>query len=146
MISKSRFFGNDIHAVPRMSLTVGVATILEAREIGELILRSLRQCASAKLTSFITVVLIITGQRKALALSKCIEEGVNHLWTVSAIQLHPWALVCCDKDATMELRVKTVEYFKSIEVMQDEVEQYQERERKKLAMNGTTNGVTNGTS
>ena len=46
----------------------------------------------------------------------------------------------------MELRVKTVEYFKSIEVMQDEVEQYQERERKKLAMNGATNGITNGTS
>jgi hypothetical protein len=46
----------------------------------------------------------------------------------------------------MELRVKTVEYFKSIEVMQDEVEQYQERERKKLAMNGSANGVTNGAS
>lgn len=67
-------------------------------------------------------VLIITGQRKALALSKCIEEGVNHLWTVSAIQLHPWALVCCDRDATMELRVKTVEYFRSIESAQEEVE------------------------
>lgn len=68
--------------------------------------------------------LVITGQRKSLALHKCIEEGVNHLWTVSAIQLHPWALVCCDHDATMELRVKTVEYFKSIEETQDEVERY----------------------
>jgi glucosamine-6-phosphate deaminase len=104
------------------------------------------QLLITQLTSLISLVLIITGQRKALALSKCIEEGVNHLWTVSAIQLHPWALVCCDKEATMELRVKTVEYFKSIEIMQDEVEQYQERERKKLVMNGATNGVTNGAS
>jgi glucosamine-6-phosphate deaminase len=47
---------------------------------------------------------------------------VNHLWTVSAIQLHPWALVVCDHDATAELRVKTVDYFKSIEKVQEEVE------------------------
>lgn len=40
-----------------MALTVGVATVLEARE----------------------VVVVVTGQRKSLALSKAIEEGVNHL-------------------------------------------------------------------
>lgn len=40
-----------------MALTVGVATVLAARE----------------------VVVVVTGQRKALALSKSIEEGVNHL-------------------------------------------------------------------
>lgn len=65
------------------------------------------------------IVLIITGRKKALALSKCIEEGVNHLWTVSAIQLHPWALVVCDTEATMELRVKTVAYFKGEEIVWD---------------------------
>lgn len=40
-----------------MALTVGVGTVLEARE----------------------VVVVVTGQRKALALSKAIEEGINHL-------------------------------------------------------------------
>ena len=40
-----------------MALTVGVATVLDSRE----------------------VVVVVTGQRKALALSKAIEEGVNHL-------------------------------------------------------------------
>jgi glucosamine-6-phosphate deaminase len=40
-----------------MALTVGVATVLEAREI----------------------VVVVTGLRKSLALSKAIEEGVNHL-------------------------------------------------------------------
>ncbi len=100
ILANARFFNNDIAAVPRMALTVGVATVLDARE----------------------VVVVVSGQRKALALSKAIEEGVNHLWTLSALQLHPWALIVVDEDATAELHVKTVKYFKSIERVQDEVE------------------------
>ena len=34
-------------------------------------------------------VLGLQGTHKAYALAKCIEEGVNHMFTVSAIQLHP---------------------------------------------------------
>lgn len=87
----------------------------------------------------LTAVILITGRRKALALSKCIEEGVNHLWTVSAIQLHPWALVVADHDATAELRVKTVDYFKSIEKVQEQVEaQHADLEEAKLKANGTS--------
>ncbi|KIK68979.1 hypothetical protein GYMLUDRAFT_35016 [Collybiopsis luxurians FD-317 M1] len=100
ILANARFFNNDISAVPHMALTVGVATVLDSRE----------------------VVVVVTGQRKALALSKAIEEGVNHLWTLSALQLHPWALIVVDEDATAELHVKTVKYFKSIERVQDEVE------------------------
>ena len=75
-----------------MALTVGVGTVMDARE----------------------VVVIITGAHKALAMHKCIEEGVNHMWTVSAIQMHPRACIVCDEDATLELRVKTVKYFKGL--------------------------------
>ncbi|EMD33775.1 hypothetical protein CERSUDRAFT_117862 [Gelatoporia subvermispora B] len=100
ILANARFFNNDIAAVPRMALTVGVATVLDSRE----------------------VVVVVSGQRKALALSKAIEEGVNHLWTLSALQMHPWALIVVDEDATAELHVKTVKYFKSIERVQDEVE------------------------
>ncbi|OJA15145.1 hypothetical protein AZE42_04690 [Rhizopogon vesiculosus] len=100
ILANARFFNNNVAAVPRMALTVGVATVLEARE----------------------VVVVVTGQRKSLALSKAIEDGVNHLWTLSALQLHPWALIVVDEDATAELHVKTVKYFKSIERVQDEVE------------------------
>ncbi|EFX01189.1 glucosamine-6-phosphate deaminase [Grosmannia clavigera kw1407] len=89
----SRFFGGNIDAVPRCALTVGVQTVLDARE----------------------VVAVVLGPRKALALQKCIEEGVNHMWTLSSLQLHPHPMVVCDEDATLELRVKTVKYFKSIE-------------------------------
>lgn len=103
ILANARFFNNNVAAVPRMALTVGVATVLEARE----------------------VVVVVTGQRKSLALSKAIEDGVNHLWTLSALQLHPWALIVVDEDATAELHVKTVKYFKSIERVQDEVEQRQ---------------------
>jgi len=100
ILANARFFNNNIAAVPRMALTVGVATVLEAREVA----------------------VVVTGQRKSLALSKAIEHGVNHLWTLSALQLHPWALIVVDEDATAELHVKTVKYFKSIERVQDEVE------------------------
>jgi len=70
-----------------------VQTVLEARE----------------------VVIIITGAHKALALQKCIEGGVNHMWTLSSLQLHPHPMIVVDEDATLELQVKTVRYFKSIE-------------------------------
>ncbi|ORY04795.1 glucosamine-6-phosphate isomerase [Basidiobolus meristosporus CBS 931.73] len=99
ILANARFFGGDIHKVPKLALTVGVATVMDAKDI----------C------------IIITGQHKSLALAKCIEEGVNHMWTVSAIQLHPSALIVCDEDATNELHVKTVKYFKSIEQVQDQL-------------------------
>lgn len=56
--------------------------------------------------------ILITGAHKALALHKAVEEGVNHMWTVSAIQQHARAILVCDEDATLELKVKTVKYFK----------------------------------
>ncbi|KAK3316321.1 hypothetical protein B0H66DRAFT_604617 [Apodospora peruviana] len=93
ILANSRFFNNDLDKVPKMALTVGVQTVLESRE----------------------VVAIILGARKALALQRCIEQGVNHMWTLSSLQLHPHPMIVCDEDATLELQVKTVKYFKSIE-------------------------------
>ncbi|KAI7906799.1 uncharacterized protein BX663DRAFT_205435 [Cokeromyces recurvatus] len=61
------------------------------------------------------VSIITTGAHKSAMLANCIEEGVNQMWAVSAIQMHPKGLVVCDEEATMELHVKTVKYFKSIE-------------------------------
>lgn len=58
------------------------------------------------------VMILITGAHKAFALYKAIEDGVNHMWTVSAFQQHPQTVFVCDEDATLELRVKTVKYFK----------------------------------
>ena len=57
---------------------------------------------------------MITGAHKAFALYKAIEEGVSHMWTVSAFQMHQRTIFVCDEDATLELRVKTVKYFKDL--------------------------------
>jgi glucosamine-6-phosphate deaminase len=61
------------------------------------------------------VLIIVNGYNKARALQKVVEEGVNHMWTVSALQLHPKGIIVCDDEATMELKVGTVKYFKDIE-------------------------------
>ena len=93
ILANSRFFGNDMAKVPTQALTVGVGTVMEARE----------------------VVIIITGFVKARALREVVEGGVNHMWTVSMFQLHEHAVIVCDDPATMELQVETVKYFKEIE-------------------------------
>ncbi|CAG0884664.1 unnamed protein product [Darwinula stevensoni] len=92
ILANARFFDNDLLKVPTQALTVGVGTVMDARE----------------------VMILITGAHKAHALHKAIEEGVNHMWTVSAFQQHPRTFFICDEDATLELKVKTVKYFKSI--------------------------------
>ena len=35
----------------------------------------------------VQVVIVINGESKAHALQKCIEEGMNHMWTVSMVQV-----------------------------------------------------------
>lgn len=102
IIANSRFFGNDLSQVPRMALTVGVQTILDVSELTEILIMSLTDGQARE------VVITITGAHKALALQKCIEGGVNHMWTLSCLQLHPHPMIVVDEDATLELRVKTV--------------------------------------
>jgi len=63
---------------------------------------------------FLQVMILITGAHKAYALHKAIEEGISHMWTVSAFQQHPRTIFICDEDATLELKVKTVKYFKGL--------------------------------
>ncbi|CAH1777285.1 unnamed protein product [Owenia fusiformis] len=92
VMANARFFDGDLSKVPTMALTVGVQTVMDADE----------------------VMILITGSHKAFALHKAIEEGVNHMWTVSAFQQHPHTIFVCDEHATDELRVKTVKYFKGL--------------------------------
>lgn len=99
ILANARFFGNDLSKVPTEALTVGVGTVMDARE----------------------VMILIVGAHKAFALYKAIEEGVNHMWTVSAFQLHPRTIIICDEDATNELRVKTVKYFKGLMHMHNQL-------------------------
>ncbi len=92
-VSNSRFFDNDINKVPSLSITVGIQTILDSKE----------------------VLILMNGHSKARALQAAIEGPVNHVWTCSALQLHPQAVIVCDEDACGELKVNTYKYFKDIE-------------------------------
>ncbi|HFF7401445.1 TPA: glucosamine-6-phosphate deaminase, partial [Klebsiella pneumoniae] len=43
------------------------------------------------------------------------EGNVNHMWTITCLQLHPKAVIVCDEPSTMELKVKTLKYFNELE-------------------------------
>lgn len=92
-LANSRFFGNDVSKVPRLALTVGVGTVMDARE----------------------VLIIVNGYNKARALKHVVEGAVSQMWTASAIQMHPRAMIVCDEAATYELKVGTFKHFIDIE-------------------------------
>ncbi|XNM64262.1 glucosamine-6-phosphate deaminase [Escherichia coli] len=56
-----------------------------------------------------------SGPPKALALQQAVEGNVNHMWTITCLQLHPKSLIVCDEPSTMELKVKTLKYFNELE-------------------------------
>ncbi len=93
IIANSRFFDNDVNKVPKTALTVGVGTVLDAKE----------------------VLIIVNGHNKARALRHAVEEGVCQMWTISALQMHPKGIIVCDYEACYELKVGTYRYFLDIE-------------------------------
>lgn len=92
-IINSRFFGNDMNKVPAYALTVGVGTVMDARE----------------------VMVLVNGHDKARALQAAVEGGVSQMFTISALQMHKHGIIVCDEAATDELKVGTYRYFKDIE-------------------------------
>ncbi len=93
ILANARFFDGDTSQVPKTALTVGVGTIMDAEE----------------------VLILVNGLHKARALYHAVEGSINHIWTISALQLHPKGIIVCDDAATVELKVGTVNYFKDIE-------------------------------
>ena len=90
---KSSFFDNDVNKVPKTALTVGVGTVMDAKE----------------------VLILCNGHNKARALQHAVEGGVTQMWTISALQMHRHGIIVCDEAATDELKVGTYKYFKDIE-------------------------------
>ena len=93
ILANSRFFDNDINQVPKTALTVGVGTVMDAKE----------------------VMIVCNGHNKARALQQAIEGAVNQMWTITALQMHPHGIIVCDEAACDELKVGTYKYFKDIE-------------------------------
>lgn len=92
-IVNSRFFDNDVDKVPQMALTVGVGTVLDAKE----------------------VLILALGAKKARSVQQCVEGAYSHAWTITALQVHPKGILVCDESAAEELKVSTYRYFKDIE-------------------------------
>jgi glucosamine-6-phosphate deaminase len=93
IIANSRFFDNDVNKVPHYALTVGVGTVMDARE----------------------VMLLVNGHHKARALQAVVEGSVSTQWTTSVLQMHKHGIIVTEESACDELKVGTYKYFKDIE-------------------------------
>ena len=93
IIANSRFFEGDVNKVPKTALTVGVGTVMDARE----------------------VMILVNGHAKTRALQAAIEGPVCQAWTISALQQHKHGIIVADEAATDELKHGTYKYFKDIE-------------------------------
>ena len=65
--ANSRFFDGDLELVPKQALTVGIGTVMAAKE----------------------VLLVCSGHNMARALKHCIDGYISHKWTSSMLQMHP---------------------------------------------------------
>ena len=92
-IVNSRFFDNDPEKVPAYAFSVGIGTVMDAKE----------------------VIIVIGGHNKARALAHVVEGGVSQKWTCSALQMHQNAIICCDEPACGEMTVDTYKYYLDIE-------------------------------
>lgn len=77
----ARFFDGDISAVPKLALTQGLGTIMEARQI----------------------VLIALGEGKAEAVRSLVDSEVSPQWPISILQQHPDVTVYLDAGAASKL-------------------------------------------
>ena len=93
IIANSRFFDNDLNKVPKTAVTVGVGTVMDARE----------------------VMILANGHNKARAIREAVEGPLSQRWTITCLQLHPHGIIVCDEEACDELTVGTYRYFKDIE-------------------------------
>ncbi|MEE3463712.1 MAG: glucosamine-6-phosphate deaminase [Candidatus Cryptobacteroides sp.] len=92
-VVNARFFDNDFNKVPAQAMTVGVATVLSAKE----------------------VVILAFGHKKARAIKDAVEGPMSHYCTLSGLQGHPAGTIVCDELSVGELKVNSYRYFKAVE-------------------------------
>lgn len=92
-VANSRFFGGKPEDVPATALTVGVGTVMSAKE----------------------VLILCNGHNKGRALQAAIEGPVTQMWTISVLQMHEHGIIVCDEAACENITHGTYKYFKDIE-------------------------------
>lgn len=95
-VVNSRFFGGDMNQVPKQALSVGVATVTDAKE----------------------VVILAFGPKKARAIHDAVEGPYSHMCTVSALQNHQNGIIVADEASVGELKVNSYKYFKAVEAVE----------------------------
>ena len=83
-------FGGTVDAVPKMAITMGVGTIMDAR-----------QC-----------LLLASGKSKAEAIAQAVEGSITAEVPASVLQMHPRTIVVIDEAAAAQL--KRVDYYKQV--------------------------------
>jgi glucosamine-6-phosphate deaminase len=84
----AELFGGDPQAVPKRAVTMGVGSILDARE----------------------VVMLVTGAAKAGVLAAATEGPITARISATALQLHPRCVVVVDEAAAT--RLEGIEYYR----------------------------------
>ncbi|MCB1053666.1 MAG: glucosamine-6-phosphate deaminase, partial [Acidobacteria bacterium] len=96
----SRFFKKG-EFQPHLAITMGIGTILEAKQI----------------------VLMACGRSKARAIAAAIEGSITAMVPATSLQLHPHAMLVLDRSAASELRL--VDYYNFVRSEQEKLsEQY----------------------
>jgi glucosamine-6-phosphate deaminase len=93
IIANSRFFDGDISKTPKLALTIGIDTVMQAKD----------------------VVIMVKGLAKAPAVYQAIEGAVSSMCPITALQYHRKALIVCDEPAAYDLRLKTIKYFENMQ-------------------------------
>ena len=83
-------FGGTVDAVPKMAITMGVGTIMEAK-----------RC-----------LLLASGDSKAEAIANAVEGAITAEVPASVLQMHPRAVVVIDEGAAS--RLKRIDYYKQV--------------------------------
>lgn len=76
--ANARFFGNQLDKVPTHALTVGIGTLLDAQEI----------------------LILASGSKKAQAVSTFAQSKPTESCPITALKLHPNAMLLIDKEAS----------------------------------------------
>lgn len=97
------FFNGNEDEVPRFAITMGVGSILDAKQL----------------------LLLATGSRKADVVKALVEGPVTSAVTASALQLHPRATVIVDEEAASKL--EHGDYYRWVQSQKGEYEKLKSR-------------------
>lgn len=79
--ANSRFFNGDVSRVPSQALSVGIGTVLDAREL----------------------LFLASGEKKAPAIARLSQGEITPAWPITALKTHPNATLLVDEAAATQL-------------------------------------------